>query len=83
MDFSRAPASSREVTAQIGTNGTVTNGAVNFAQICVNFAKTISQVFAKLRKFRAHFAQIRQIVHVPAFFGLTPPFITPPFVPFQ
>ena len=32
---------------QIGANGTVTNGAVNFAQICVNFAKTISQICAK------------------------------------
>ena len=40
-----------------GTNGTVTNGAVNFAQICVNFAKTISQMCAMLRKFCANFAQ--------------------------
>ena len=47
---------------QIGTNGTVTNGAVNFAQICVIFAKTISQICANSRNFRANFAQIRPIL---------------------
>ena len=49
--------------SQIGTNGTVTNGAVNFAQICVNFAKTISQscanfahILRKSGQFRANSA---------------------------
>ena len=40
----------------------------------------------KLGKFRANpanFAQIRPILFLSAFFGLTPPFITPPFVWFQ
>ena len=57
--------------AQIGTNGTVTNGAVNFAQTCVTFAKTISQICANLRKFGANpanFAQIRPNLHVATFF---------------
>ena len=59
-----------------GSN-TVTNGAVNFAQICVNFAKTISQTCADLRKCAqisrnfganpAKFAQIRPNLHVAAF----------------
>ena len=55
---------------QTGTEGTVTKGAVNVAQICATFAKTISQVCAKLRKFRANpasFAQIRPSLHVSAF----------------
>ena len=53
---------------QIGTNSTVTNGAVSFAQTCVIFAKTISQTCANLRKFRANpanVAQLRPILHVP------------------
>ena len=51
-----------------------------------NLRKNCKNNFANLHKFRtnpANFAQSRQMLHVSAFFRLTPPFITPPFVPFQ
>ena len=73
-----------DITNQIGTNGTVTNGAVNFAQLCLKFANTISYICANLRTFRAHFAQIRpisrkfcKICMFPHFFDLHPCLLHP------
>ena len=97
----RAPARPRTEPARLllgttrresltSTERTVTKGAVNFAQIRVSFAKTISQVCTDLRTFHANFTQIRslsrkfaQFCMFPQLFDLHPPSLHPLFVPFQ
>ena len=65
------------------TEGTVTKGAVNFAQICATLANTMDLHLLLLPTILVNFAQIRSILFLSAILGLTPPFITPPFVRFQ
>ena len=65
-------------------------GGVNFAQVCAHLANTMDLqspfITSKFGEFRAHpanFAQIRPMLFLSTIFGLTPPFITLPFVWFQ
>ena len=54
---------SREALRQTGTEGTVTKGAVNFAQICANLANTMDLHPLLLPTNLANFAQIRPNSH--------------------
>ena len=51
------------------TEGTVTKGAVNFAQVCANFANTMDLYTLLLPTHLATFVQIPHVLDLPRLFG--------------